>query len=77
MFKAVITDIKLGDGPAGWDIGRHVRQAIPAMPVVYMSGDSAGDWRVQGVPESVMISKPFVPAQIITALIQLLNQPRA
>jgi hypothetical protein len=39
-----------------------------------MSGDSAFEWHAQGVPGSVMIQKPFVMAQIVTALSQLLNQ---
>jgi two-component system OmpR family response regulator len=73
-FKAVLTDIKLGDGPNGWDIGRHVREAVPTMPIVYISGDSAPDWHAQGVPESIMISKPFAVAQIITAVASLLNK---
>jgi two-component system, OmpR family, response regulator len=73
-FTGLITDIRLGTGETGWDVARYVRQAAPAMPVVYMSGDSAFDWHAQGVPGSVMIQKPFVMAQIITALTQLLNQ---
>ena len=49
-------------------------QAIPTIPVVYMSGDSAIHWGAEGVPESVMITKPFFLPQIITALSTLLNQ---
>jgi two-component system OmpR family response regulator len=74
-FAGLVTDIRLGDGKSGWDIARHVRETSPSMPVVYMSGDSAFEWHAQGVPDSVMIQKPFVIAQIITALSQLLNQP--
>jgi two-component system OmpR family response regulator len=73
-FKAVITDVRLGNGPSGWDIGRHVRAAVPMIPVIYISGDSAADWHAHGVPESIMISKPFVMAQIITAVASLLNK---
>jgi hypothetical protein len=39
-----------------------------------MSGDSAIHWGAEGVPESVMITKPFFLPQIITALSTLLNQ---
>ncbi|OYX08227.1 MAG: response regulator [Rhizobiales bacterium 32-66-8] len=63
---AVVTDIRLGK--------RHVREAIPTMPVVYMSGDSSGEWAAQGVPGSVMIAKPFVFPQLITAISTLLNK---
>jgi two-component system OmpR family response regulator len=73
-IRAVLTDIRLGKGATGWDIGRHVREAVPAMPVIYMSGDSASDWAAHGVPNSIMIAKPFVFPQIVTAISTLLNQ---
>jgi DNA-binding response OmpR family regulator len=67
-FKAVVTDIKLGNGPDGWDVGRRARELIPDMPVVYVSGDSGSEWSARGVPDSVMIAKPFVTAQLVTAI---------
>ncbi|QPC94841.1 response regulator [Mesorhizobium sp. INR15] len=76
-FKELVTDIRLGEGQSGWDIARHVREAGPTMPVVYMSGDSAPAWHARGVPDSVMIQKPFVVAQITTALSTLLNNAPA
>ncbi|MFA6032237.1 MAG: response regulator [Myxococcota bacterium] len=72
-IRAVVTDIKLGNGDTGWDIAFHIRQAIPTMPIVYMSGDSAADWPARGVPNSVMVQKPFAMAQIIAAVTTLLN----
>ena len=74
QFKGVITDIKLGAGPNGWDVGRRAREILSGIPVVYMSGDSMHEWTVNGVPESVMLQKPFVMAQLITAITTLLNQ---
>ncbi len=73
-YSAVLTDIRLGKGPSGWDIARHARKLVPDMPVVYMSGDSAEEWSSMGVPDSVMIEKPFVVAQIVTAVTTLLNK---
>lgn len=73
-FKGLITDIRLGAGKSGWDVARHLRQTNSTLPVVYVSGDSAIHWGAEGVPESVMITKPFVLPQIITALSTLLNQ---
>jgi DNA-binding response OmpR family regulator len=70
----LITDIQLGTGPNGWEVGRRAREVVPGLPVVYMSGDSAHDWTAQGVPESVMLQKPFVIAQLVTAITTLLNQ---
>ena len=73
-FGAIVTDIRLGDGPSGWEVARHARELRADLPIIYMSGDSAADWTAHGVPNSVMVSKPFAPAQIVTAVAQLLNQ---
>lgn len=72
-FKGVITDIRLGKGPDGWEIGHRAREAVANMPVIYMSGDSAHEWSANGVPESIMLQKPFVVAQLVTAISTLLN----
>ncbi len=72
-IKALVTDIRLGDGPSGWDIARRVRHDIPDLPVVYMTGDSGADWAAEGVPKSILVQKPFVPAQVLTAITTLLN----
>ncbi len=73
-IAALVTDIRLGDGASGWDVARHLRQTVPTMPVVYMGGDSASNWHSEGVPGSIMIQKPFVLAQIVTAVATLLNR---
>ncbi|GAC1405527.1 MAG: response regulator [Novosphingobium sp.] len=72
-FCALVTDIRLGKGPTGWDVARHARVRHAALPVVYITGDSAADHSAYGVPESVMVQKPFVAMQIITAISNLLN----
>jgi DNA-binding response OmpR family regulator len=73
-FRALVTDINLGrDKLSGWEVARHAREINPDFPVVYMSGDSAEDWASKGVPHSIMLAKPFAPAQLVTAVSQLLN----
>jgi DNA-binding response OmpR family regulator len=72
-FKAVVTDINLGPGPDGWDVGRHARELVPNMPVVYISGDSSHEWASKGVPDSVLIAKPFAPAQLVMAISMLIT----
>ncbi len=72
-FSGVITDIQLGGGADGWEVGRHARHRFPKMAVVYMTGDSAADWTAEGVPNSVLLQKPFATAQMITAVSTLLN----
>ena len=71
--RALLTDIKLGSNSSGWDVARHGRGLNPDLPVVYMSGADGHDWAALGVPNSVLITKPFAPAQALTAVSQLLN----
>jgi DNA-binding NtrC family response regulator len=59
-FKGLVTDIRLGAGPNGWDVGHRAREVVSGLPVVYMSGDSAHEWSANGVPESIMLQKPFL-----------------
>ena len=73
-YRALVTDINLGrDKLEGWEVARRAREIDPLFPVVYMSGDSAADWASKGVPDSIMLAKPFAPAQLVTAVSQLLN----
>lgn len=73
-IQAVILDIRLGAGPDGWAVARHARQSNPRVSVIYTSGHGAAHWPAQGVPNSVMLEKPFTPAQIVTAVASQLNQ---
>jgi DNA-binding response OmpR family regulator len=73
-YRALVTDINLGrDKMNGWDVARRAREIDPEFPVIYMTGDSADDWASKGVPKSILLSKPFAPAQLVTAVSQLLN----
>lgn len=71
-LRGLITDINLGDGPDGWDVACRARELTSGLPVVYVSGASEGEWTSRGVPNSVMIAKPFAPAQIVVAISSLL-----
>ena len=70
----LITDVRLGRGPDGWELARAVRSSRPNLPVVYMTGDSAGEWSAQGVPRSLIVQKPFAVGQVVAALTGLLNE---
>lgn len=72
-FVGLITDIRLGPGLSGWEVARKARQGTPGIAVVYVTGDSAGDWVAEGVPNSVLLQKPFSGAQVTTAISNLLN----
>ena len=73
-YRAVVTDINLGrDKRDGWDVARRAREIDAEFPVVYMTGASSDDWASKGVPNSILLTKPFAPAQLLTAVSQLLN----
>jgi DNA-binding response OmpR family regulator len=72
-FRALITDINLLGQFNGWEVARAAREVDPAFPVVYMSGEAVDQWLIQGVPHSIMLQKPFAPAQLVTAVSNLIN----
>jgi CheY-like chemotaxis protein len=72
-FRALLTDINLSGKLDGWAVATRARELFPDIPVVYMTGAAAAEWSAHGVPNSILLNKPFAPAQIITAVSQLLN----
>jgi len=72
-YRALVTDVNLQGKMDGWEVAQHAREIDPEFPVVYMSGAAAADWASKGVPNSIMLSKPFAPAQLLTAVSNLLN----
>ena len=72
-YRALVTDINLRSKMDGWELAQHAREIDPTFPVIYMSGTAAADWASKGVPNSIMLSKPFAPAQLVTAVSNLLN----
>jgi CheY-like chemotaxis protein len=72
-YSALVSDVNLKGAKNGWELAREVREINPAFPVVYVTGTAADEWASQGVPNSILLQKPFAPAQLITAVSQLLN----
>jgi DNA-binding response OmpR family regulator len=72
-YGALVTDINLKGRMNGWEVAKHAREVDPTFPIVYMTGLAANDWPSHGVPNSVLLEKPFAPAQLVTALSNLLN----
>jgi DNA-binding response OmpR family regulator len=75
-YRVLVTDINLRGRLDGWEVAQRAREIDPTFPVIYISGASAGEWPSKGVPHSVMLEKPFAPAQLITAIANLLNSGR-
>ncbi|UPJ74379.1 response regulator [Bradyrhizobium sp. 187] len=72
-YRAIITDINLFGTLDGWQVGHRARELNPDIPVIYMTGAAADQWSAHGAPNSILLNKPFAPAQIVTAVSQLLN----
>jgi DNA-binding response OmpR family regulator len=72
-YRALVTDVYLKGRMNGWEVARRLREVDPEFPVVYMTGAAADQWASQGVPKSILLQKPFAPAQLVTAVSQLLN----
>jgi CheY-like chemotaxis protein len=71
-LRGLVTDIRLGTGPNGWEIAHCAREKFPSLAVVYVTGDSITEWSAQGVPQSTVLQKPFAPAELVAALANLL-----
>ena len=72
-YRALVTDVSLKGTLNGWEVTRQIREKDPAFPIIYMTGAGTEEWASQGVPNSMLLMKPFAPAQLVTAVSQLLN----
>ena len=71
----LVADVKLRGRMDDWEVAKQAREINPAFPVIYMTGGSAGQWPSLGVPNSILLEKPFAPAQLVTAVSQpLINR---
>lgn len=73
VYRALVTDVNLLERLDGWEVARAAREIDPHFPVVYMTGGAADKWPVLGVPNSILLPKPFAPAQVVSAVSQLMN----
>lgn len=72
-YRALVTDVNLKGTMDGWEVAKRARERDPALPIIYMTGAAADEWASHGVPNSILLTKPFAPAQLVTAISQLLN----
>jgi CheY-like chemotaxis protein len=72
-YRALVTDIQLRGVMDGWEVAKRAREIDPEFPIVYITGGNAAEWPSHGVPNSILLIKPFAPAQLVTAVSQLLN----
>jgi DNA-binding response OmpR family regulator len=73
-YRAVVIDIGLRGRMDGWDVAKQAREIDATLAIVYITAAHADRWASKGVPDSVLLTKPFAPAQLVTAVAQLLNK---
>lgn len=71
-FDALVTNIRLVDGPDRWALARKARELDPTIGVLYVSGDTAAQHKQKGVQGSLMLAKPFEPDRLYQALASLI-----
>jgi DNA-binding response OmpR family regulator len=72
-YRALVTDVNLKGHLSGWEVAKQIREINPACPVIYTTGVASDRWASHGVPNSILLEKPFAPVQLVTALSNLLN----
>jgi DNA-binding response OmpR family regulator len=65
-YACMILDVNLGSGTTGYDVARFARQIDPALPVIFVSGQtSTASFRANGVPGSLFLAKPFTAPELL------------
>jgi DNA-binding response OmpR family regulator len=72
-YCALVADVRLRGRIDGWEVAKQAREINPEFPIVYMTGACGAQWPSRGVPNSILLQKPFAPAQLVIAVSQLLN----
>jgi CheY-like chemotaxis protein len=73
---ALVTDIEM-EGMSGIDLAKSVISKFPAIPVLFLSGVAiSGDELRRDVPSCAFVQKPFVPANLVQSLRDLLKRCR-
>ena len=68
-FDAVFTDLRLGRGRNGWDVGEAFRAARADIPVIYATGNMVEPPRP--VPGSRLFNKPYDVEEVVEACYSL------
>ncbi len=71
--RGLVADVGLPGAASGWDLARAARAISPNLAVVYATGHGETEWPSEGVPGSVLLTKPYAPAQVVLALAGQLN----
>lgn len=76
-FRGLITDIRLPGTLDGWQIAREARARWPDIPVMYVTGEDEAGWAQKGVPDSMILQKPYSRARLLDAVGTLIGEGAA
>jgi len=71
--QLVLTDLMM-PGIGGAELARRLKERWPALPIIFMSGFSTAELRLQGAigSEAGLIQKPFSPGRLVAAVAAVL-----
>ena len=73
-FACMIVDVNLRRGMTGYDVARFARTIDPALPVVFVSGETtATSIESNGVHGAVFLPKPFVAEELMAKVHMLVG----
>lgn len=65
-FACMVVDVNLGVGTTGYDVARFARTIDPAVPVIFVSGQTSdASFLINGVRGSLFIPKPFTVGELM------------
>jgi len=72
-LDALVTDVDLGTEVSGYELAELLQARRSSVATIFMTGDSADRVRKRAPIESIVLEKPFRPAQLAEALQRLLR----
>jgi CheY-like chemotaxis protein len=72
-LDALVTDVDLGSEVSGYELAKLLHASRSSAATIFMTGDSADRVRRCVSVESIVLEKPFRPAQLAEALQSLLR----
>jgi DNA-binding response OmpR family regulator len=71
-YCALVADIVLPGRMSGWEVATMAREIDPEFPVLYVTGAHAHQWKLRGVANSGILTKPFATQELVSAVSRLL-----
>lgn len=78
-YRALVIDVNQNrsQNMDDWEAARKARQINPDFPIIYITAGAGNEWPSQGVPNSILLQKPFALVQLVIAISGLLTKGTA